>query len=150
MFFLCFLLMRGFTTADSPGLLLVIGAELWGIFPSSYFLFLSSFFFFIPQSFWSASDREETQQTSDYLPAFPGSFHHFSSLAHDSFTLGHFTHSYICSRLRIIFLAFFSSPRLSLRCMLLPISWRASPWRIPKGVGNNQATLTSSPNKEKK
>lgn len=38
------------------------------------------------------------------LLLFAGSFHHFSSLAHHSFTLGHFTHSYICSRLHIIFL----------------------------------------------
>lgn len=68
----------------------------------SFFVFCLSFFF-QPQSFWSASDREETQQTSDYLPALPGSFHHFSSLAHDSFTLRHFTHSYIGSRLHIFF-----------------------------------------------
>lgn len=32
----------------------------------------------------------------------------------------------------------------SLRCVLLPISCWASPWRIPKGVGNNQATLPPS------
>lgn len=44
------------------------------------------------------------------LLLFPGSFHHFSSLAHHSFTLGHFTHSYICSRLHIIFLLSSSSP----------------------------------------
>lgn len=46
MFFLCFLLMRGFTMADSPGLLLVIGAELWGFFLLCIFSFflLSSFF----------------------------------------------------------------------------------------------------------
>lgn len=109
MFFFCFLLMRSFTKADSPGLLLVIGAELLGFFSSLYYFFFLSSSSFYPQSFWSASDWEETQPTSDYLPAFPGSFHHFNSLTHDSFTLGHFTHSYICSCLRIIFLAFFSS-----------------------------------------
>lgn len=59
---------------------------------------------FLPQSFWSVYGWEETQQTSNYPPPFSGSFHHFSSLAHHSFTLGHFTHSYICSRLHIIFL----------------------------------------------
>lgn len=35
----------------------------------------------------------------------------------------------------------------SLRCVLLPISCRASPWRIPKGVRNNQATLYLLPKK---
>lgn len=82
-------LMRSFTVSDSCERLLVIHVELW---------------VFLPQSFGSVYGWEETQQTSNYPPLFSGSFHHFSSLAHHSFTLGHFTHSYICSRLHIIFL----------------------------------------------
>lgn len=35
----------------------------------------------------------------------------------------------------------------SLRSLLLPISCQASPWRITKGIGNNQTTLPSPKNR---
>lgn len=36
----------------------------------------------------------------------------------------------------------------SLRSLLLPISCQASPWRITKGIGNNQTTLPSTKQKK--
>ena len=102
-----------------------------------FILFCRFFNYKVPGVYmWLGS--EETQQPSNYLLLFClGSFHHFSSLAHHSFTLGHFTHSYICSRLHIIFLL--SSP--------LPAPVRASANFMPgQSLENHQGHWKQSGN----
>lgn len=72
----------------------------------SFFMFVFFLFFYHKVSGLYMTGRKPSRPYIILLPFHPfsGSFHHFSSLAHRSFTLGDFTHSHICSRLRIIFL----------------------------------------------
>lgn len=75
---------------------------------------------------------------------FPASFHHFSSLAHHSFTFFLDILPTVISVLTCTLFSCFLLPS-PLRSTRLPISCQASPWRITKGTENNQTTLLSCP-----
>lgn len=125
-------LMRSFTVSNSCSKLLVIHIELWVVFFSS--------FFFNCKVSGVYMARRKPSRPQIILLLFLALFI-ISALLHTIPLLLDILPTVISVLACTLFSCFLLlSP---LRSMLLPISCQASPWRITKGIGNNQTTLPS-------